>query len=91
MSWTYIHDPQSELDYAFDWSGWLQPDERIATHTVTVGAGLTLVQSQVTTDGKAIVWVSGGTTGTAPTITCHITTSQGRADDRTIRLLIRNR
>lgn len=35
MTSTFIHDPQSTLDYAQDWSRWLSADEHITSHLVT--------------------------------------------------------
>ena len=86
---TYIHDPQAELDYAIDWSRWLLPEEQIATHVVTASDGIT-VRTEAT-GSRITAWIAGGDVGTVATITCHITTNQRRADDRSIRLLIRNR
>lgn len=86
---TRIHDPQAVLDYRFDWTSWLEPDEQI-TSAILAATGVTLGSHQVAAT-TVTAWVSGGTHGTLATITCHIVTSQGREDDRTMRLLITNR
>ena len=90
-------DPQAVLDYAFDWSGWLAAAETISTATVTAsGTGL-VVGTGPTPPAPAIVagvvtyWLSGGTVGTTYDVTCHITTSQGRTDDRTDQIEVRQR
>ena len=86
---TYNKDPQAVLDYAQDWSAWLAAGETISTATATAsGTGL-VVGSGPTPPAVAIVagvvtyWLSGGTVGTAYDVVVHITTSQGRTDDRT--------
>lgn len=86
---TRIHDPQAVLDYRFDWTSWLEPDEQI-TSAILAATGVTLGSHQVAAT-TVTAWVSGGTHGTLATITCHIVTNQGREEDRTIRLLIRHR
>ena len=86
---TRIHDPQAVLDYKFDWSRWLEPEEQITSATLAA-SGVTIGSHQVAV-AAVTAWVSGGVVGTTARITCHIVTSQGREDDRTMRLLITNR
>lgn len=90
MTSTFIHDPQSTLDYAQDWSRWLSADEHITSHLVTATGTAELLQSTEAA-GIVTVWVAGGTPGTTSTVTIHIVTNQGRQDDRSMRLQIRNR
>jgi hypothetical protein len=71
------------LDYTFDWTAWLAPSETIASHVLTVPAGITLTLETVTT--KAITgWFSGGTAETTYEIACKVITNQGRTDERVI-------
>lgn len=83
----YIKDPDAVLDYAFDWSTWLDSDsspvETINSHTITVSAGITK-DSDSETDGVITIWLSGGTAGVSYTIACEIVTSAGRTDERSI-------
>ena len=79
----YSKDPQATLDYAFDWTAWLADTETITSHTVTAATGLTLVSSAEDT-GVVTAWLSGGTLDEIYTVTCHIVTSMGRIDDRSI-------
>lgn len=84
-----IHDPDAVLDYRWDWSSWLEEDETITSYSVEVD-GITLDSSL--NDGKAVTaWLSEGTAGTKAEVTCRITTSQGRTDDRTMYLSIDER
>lgn len=82
---TYLKDPDSKLDYEFDWASWLGSDT-ISSYAITV-AGVTAVTDSATST-SVTVWVSGGTVGTDATIQCRITTAGGRIDDRTITLKI---
>ena len=86
----YPKDPDAVLDYGFDWSNWLQADETISVSTWTVATGLTKdSDSKTTTETK--IWFSGGTAGTTYLVTNHITTSDGREDDRSFRIRVVNR
>jgi hypothetical protein len=80
-------DPDAVLDYAVDWSGWVEVGETINSYTVTVTSGLTLV-SDSEAGGVVTAWLSGGTVGSAYTVTVHIITSAGREDDRSFRVVI---
>jgi hypothetical protein len=89
---TIEKDPQAKLDYAVDWSTWLQAGETITASTWTVPAGI----DQITPDpsfanGVATIWLGGGTVGTRYDIVNHIVTSQGREDDRTLTILVAER
>lgn len=92
---TYSKDPDSTLDYVFDWAApppgpWLTDGETIEDFEVTVATGLTL-DSQSATDDTITVWLSGGTAGTRYTVACRITTSAGRTDERTFTVSVRER
>lgn len=90
MTATHEKDPDATLDYAFDWSSWLAAGETITTPTVTAETGLTLDSSSEAA-GIVTAWVSGGTAGNNYTLACRITTSAGRTDERTMRLIVRQR
>ena len=79
----YLKDPSAVLDYVFDWTEWLATGETITDHTITADTGIT-VDSSTESDGKVIVWLSGGTAGINYKVACLITTSAGRTDERTI-------
>lgn len=87
---TFLHDPQAVLDYTFDWSTWLGDGETITATTVTGETGITV--GVVTNDASTVTaWLSGGTAGTSYRVVCHVTTSDGRQDDRTLRLSVTER
>lgn len=88
----YVKDPQAVLDYACDWSAWLAAEGDTATAIDwTVPDGLTQARAASRDGGKGTVWLSGGTVGEEYLLTCRITTAAGRIDDRTIRIVIRER
>jgi hypothetical protein len=87
----YIKDPNSTLDFGFDWSQWLNNAEIITGYTITSGCGITKVFDTYTTTGSVVVWLSGGTAGERYTIACLIETSGSRIDERSIKIDCRNR
>jgi hypothetical protein len=78
------------LDFELDWSAWLPEGDTITSTEWIVPDGITKGSDTHTTT-TATVWLSGGTVNTSYPVTCRITTAQGRTDDRTIRLTIRDR
>lgn len=86
-------DPQAKLDYAIDWTAWLQASETITTSTWTAPTGITkmVTPAESVVGGKATVWLQGGTVGQSYAVVNHIITSQGREDERTLLILISDR
>jgi hypothetical protein len=87
----YPRDPDSVLDWHFDWSDWLAAGEAIISYQLFVPDELILGANSH--DGTTVtVWLSGGAAQQWPyVVTCRIVTDQGRTDDRSIGLLTRNR
>lgn len=84
-------DPDATLDYKRDWSDWLTPfGDTIQTSTWTVSTGLTK-SNESNTATVATVWLSGGTVGASYTVTNHIVTAQGRTDERSFQVNVRQR
>lgn len=86
----FLKDPAAQLDYEFDWSTWLASGETISSATVTVPSGMTL-DSQVDAADSVTAWLTGGTAGNTYIVTCQITTSQLRTDERSITIEVVNR
>lgn len=84
-------DPDSDLDYVFNWSDWLGADT-IASCTVTAAAGLTAHDKSNTTTAVTI-WLSGGTAGTSYTVTCEIVTANAipRTVQRSVTIYVAER
>lgn len=87
---TFAKDPDAVLDYQVDWTAWLADGETIASSQMLAGTGIT-VDSVSNTATTATVWLSGGTVGEAYEVTNRITTTQARTDDRTMRIVVRQR
>lgn len=85
----FTKDPDATLDYEVDWTDWLNGDT-ITASAFTVPTGITLA-TQLHTDSKAVVWLSGGTVGSKYDVVNRITTAGGRTDDRTIRIVIQQK
>jgi hypothetical protein len=83
MTNVFPKDPDAVLDYQWDWSDWLADGETITAAVIDVPDDLTL-DSQEDTDTTVTAWLSDGVTGAGYKLTCHITTSEGRTDDRSI-------
>lgn len=86
-----IIDPDAELDYAFDWTAWLDDGETITSHTLVPTTGIT-VDNSTEDAGIVTVWVSGATPAKSlQRITCRIVTNEGRTDDRTMQFRVAER
>lgn len=81
---TFTKDPQSTLDYQFDWSDWLSGDV-IASSVWEVTAGISTA-NPTNTPTTTTVFLSGGAVGVKYIVTNRITTSQGRTEDRRFQL-----
>ena len=88
--WTHVKDPEANLPYAWDWSAWLSDGETITAQTITADAGIT-VGAPTEDAGVITVRVSGGTAGATYRVACRITTSGGNIDERTKKIVVRNR
>ncbi len=84
---SFVKDPAAVLDYTIDWSPWLGEDT-IVTSTWTVEGDVDLSDEAIFASVTQ-VWASGGTLGTLADLTNHVVTDEGREDERTIRLILR--
>jgi hypothetical protein len=88
----FIQDPDSTLDYKWDWSDWLEQGETITVQSVVAEAGISVDSSAIADAGLSVTaWISGGTDKQSYVATCEITTSAGRVDQRSIRIKILER
>ena len=88
----WVKDPSSLLDYAFDWSDWLGPDDTISTMdtiiTPNTNVPLLVVEQQSVFEGVHTIWLSGGRKSTKYNVKSKITTVDGREEERTRTLKI---
>jgi hypothetical protein len=90
---TYKHDPQAVLDYSWDWTNWLVEGDSIASYSLTPPTGVTIVshsrdEAVVTAFMSVGEVIPEGESAVRLGITCHVTTTEGREDDRTLHLLV---
>lgn len=90
MPTAFVKDPAAVLDYKFNWADWLGATDTITSHTITADAGIT-VNSSSTTTTAVTVWLSGGTADTDYEVVCRIVTTDGRTDERTMTVRVRER
>lgn len=88
MPQIFEKDPDAILDYQINWATWLSTDT-IGTSTWTVPTGITKV-SDTNTTTTATIWLSGGTADTDYRLVNRITTANGRTEERSIWVKVRN-
>lgn len=84
-------DPDATLDYSFDWTAYLAAEGDLISSVAWVLSDGLLQVSSLTSTTKPLIFVSGGVLDNTESITCRITTTGGRIDDRTIFLTILQR
>lgn len=85
----FLADPSSVLDYTINWAAWLAASETISASTWTVATGITqTTPAPSNTTTTTTIWLTAGTAGTTYLITNHITTNQGRQEDRSFSVAI---
>lgn len=93
MSYTFtapIKDPQAILRHSISWADWLQEGETIVSRSVTPEVGM--VVDQVSDAAGAVSYrIQGGVAGKNYIVTCQITTSLGRVDERSVLYPVRER
>lgn len=91
MTNVFPKDPDARLDYQWDWSAWLADGETIEDAELTEIPDELTLDELVITDTAVTAWFLGGVDGEGYQVTCHIETSDGRTDDRSIYLICRER
>ena len=92
MPKTFTKDPEAVLDYTIDWTDWLIDSDTIIASTWTVPVGITKNSDAISeNESLTTIWLSNGIVGTNYSLVNHITTSEGRQDDRTIIIRIREK
>lgn len=83
-------DPDSVLDWQWDYTDWLSTGDTVSSIVVEVPAGITK-DSDTNDTTSATVWLSGGTAGNTYGVTVRATTAQGRTVDRTVNFVVAER
>lgn len=93
-SFTADKDPQSTLDYTIDWVDWLVQGDSLSTATwafeTIVGESSLVITQQLLSGTKAIAWIRGGSLNGKYKLINTIQTAQGRIDQRTIVISIKD-
>lgn len=80
------------LDHAIDWGDWLDEGETITEVPTVVPSPAGLTIADIDEVLGLVTWrVSGGDLGQDYIVTCRITTSAGRIDERSLRYRVRER
>ena len=88
----YTKDPNAVLDYSIDWSAWLPSGDTIASvEWSATGVTVSSLPAPSVASGIATVWILGGTADSDGVVTCQVTTTAGRVDERSIRIRVRDR
>jgi hypothetical protein len=89
----YLKDPQSRVDYAIDWSGYLdgQVVAGSAWSVQPAEAGGLAVDAASFDLARTAATLAGGVVGHVYTATNRVTLSDGRSDQRSITLRVEER
>jgi hypothetical protein len=89
----YLKDPQSQVDYAIEWTGYLDGKTIAASIWIVVpneAGGIAIDQSGFDLE-RASARLSGGIEGHSYSVTNRVTLSDGSSDDRSIALRVEHR
>ena len=89
MTDTFIKDPSAKLDYTVDWTAWLGAGT-ISSSAWTVPTGITQFSASNSTTAASIT-LTGGTAGQDYELINQITTAAGLIDQRTIKIMVREK
>lgn len=83
-------DPSDRLDYDIDYARWLTTGDVIESATAVMSDDCTATVDQVdVSETEVKVWVAGGATGEAGTLTVRATTAQARVKEYSVQFRIR--
>ena len=88
-----LKDPDADLDWTIDWSGWLATGETIeeSVWSAPDDSGIEVHDSVLDeAKTKATAWLNGGAEG-RHLVTNSIVTSAGRKDNRSLLVTVRER
>lgn len=94
---TFLKDPNAVLDYGFDWHLWLAEGETLTESTWILESDWDLEEDDASDhqndhdETTTVIWLRGGVGGTEYKVTNHIVTSEGREDDRTLTIKMKER
>lgn len=85
-----VKDPDSVLDYIFDWTDWLADIEDTIFSILFIAEGISV--NSFSHDGvTATAFISGGVVDVPANLICRITTAGGRVEDCSLKFKIKER
>lgn len=84
-------DPQSVLDYYIDWSDWMTAGDSISTSSWDVSPDTLTEGAAIDSGNLRGVWLSGGTVGVRYRVTNTIVTAQGRTEQQSLWIVVRDK
>lgn len=89
----YLKDPQSRVDYAIDWAGYLDRQAVAASlwSVTPTEAGGIAVEETAFAPARTSATLSGGVIGHVYSVSNLVTLSDGRSDERSIVLRVEQR
>lgn len=88
---TFIKDPQAVLDFNMDWSSWLTTADNISTFTISADSTAIVISTYAEASNTITTWLSGGTLGEKYLVKVRVVTDASRTDERSFRVIVRNR
>lgn len=85
----FTKDPDSVLDFTVYWGDWLPEGDTLADSEWVVD-GL-VVETSSFTNTETTVWLSGGTVNVRETVTNRVTTADGRIEDFSFTINVREK
>lgn len=87
-----VKDPDSTLIHSMDWSDWLDDTEEISGTPQVTSSPNGLTVTSVSEEDGIVTWtVSGGHLGSRYIVTCRVTTTFNRIEDRSVLYVIGQR
>lgn len=86
----FFKDPEAVLDYKVLWGPWL-PDTDVIEDSQWIVTGTLAVDNSSFTSTDTTVWLSGGTVGEREIVTNRITTADGRTEDYSFHIIVREK
>lgn len=85
----FVKSPTETIDYDFDFADWLADrEDSIASFSVTLDAGLSLVSSSLANSGIVRAFVAGGTAGRLYRASALVTTTGERVKQALIEIRV---
>ena len=86
---SFVKDPDARLDYEVDWSEWMPAGDSITASIWECDDAAIIIDDEQFGADSATAFISGGVLGTSYLVINRIETGQGRINDQTIKIKIK--